>query len=494
MLQKIDRCSRPHVSHEKPGWTPLNVLGVCCVLLFSQIVHADPVNVLFIAVDDLRAELGCYGSGHVHSPHIDALADRGTVFHRAYCQQAVCNPARASLLTGLRPATLGIWDLPTHFRQQMPDIVTLPQHFKQHGYFTQNIGKIFHNWRQDQYQGDEASWSVPAVLHYNSHGADKPEVQGSVPPDLESTPRCEMRDVPDEAYFDGRVAAGAVQTLGELSRRNDPWFLAVGFWKPHADFNAPKKYWDMYDRAQIEMPANPGPPKDVPQIALHDSREILRAFQGRQPTADETRALRHGYYAATSYVDAQVGKVIDELDRLELGDSTIIVLWSDHGFHLGEHGLWAKTSNFELDARVPLIVVTPETNGMQRTDAVVELLDLYPTLVDLCGLSMPEHVEGVSLRPLLEDPSRSVKQAAFTWHPRPAYPDGDPQVMGYSMRTQRYRYTQWRDFKTGEIQASELYDHDHDPQETVNLAGQPEHAETIVSLSKQLAQTHAQRQ
>ena len=473
-------------------------LIICCPLALSCVARAaDRPNVLFIAVDDLRVELGCYGDTQVRSPNIDALAQRGTLFTRAYCQQAVCNPSRASLLTGLRPESLGIWDLPTHFRQRRPDVVTLPQWFKQHGYFTQNIGKIFHNWRQDDYKGDAASWSVPAVMHYNTHGADKAMVEGELPPELVTkTRRCGMRDVPDDAYFDGRIANMAVKTLRDLSKRDGPWFFAVGFWKPHADFNAPKKYWDLYDRAKIDMPANPDRPIDAPDIAMHDSREIMRGFQGqgRQMTADDVRTLRHGYYAATSYVDAQVGKVIDELDRLGLAERTMIVFWSDHGFHLGEHDLWAKTSNFELDARVPMIIATPGQKKPQRTDALVELLDLYPTLADLCGLPAPKHVEGKSLRPVLNDPSKTVKDAAFTWHPRPAYPKPGtkPDVMGYSMRTDRWRYTEWRDFESGKIVAREVYDHANDPRETVNVVGATDHADTVTGLAKRMQQHIAQ--
>ncbi len=464
-------------------------------LYFSMAVQAaaaDRPNVLFIAVDDMRVELGCYGDTIVKSPNIDRLAARGTLFNRAYCQQAVCNPSRASLLTGLRLETLGIWDLPTHFRQKMPDVVTLPQLFKQHGYHAQDIGKIFHNWRQDDYKGDPPSWSVPAVMHYNNHGADQAVVNGKVPPNLSNVPRTEMRDVPDDAYFDGRIADMAVATLRELKDR--PFFLAVGFWKPHAQFNAPKKYWDLYNRSDIKPPVNPDPPANVPAIALHDSREILRAFKNRpggRPTAAETLALRHGYYAATSYVDAQVGKVVDELDRLGLQDKTIIVFWSDHGYHLGEHSLWAKTSNFELDARVPLIIATPQHKRGQTTDALVELLDVYPTLADLCGLPAPKELAGASLRPVLDDPSTQVKSAAFTQHPRPAYPaDGeDPNVMGYSMRTDRYRYTEWRDFKSGKIVARELYDHENDPREEENIAQQPQFAALVKQLHEKLSQT-----
>jgi len=446
-------------------------------------------NVLFIAVDDMRVELGCYGQTHIHSPHIDRLAARGTLFTRAYCQQAVCNPSRASLLTGLRLDTLQIWDLPTHFRERRPDIVTLPQLFKRNGYHAQNIGKIFHNWRQDDYKGDPRSWSVPAVMHYNTHGADKAMVEGKLPPDLTKVPRTEMRDVPDDAYFDGRIADKAVAALREL--KDKPFFLAVGFWKPHAHFNAPKKYWDLYDRDAIELAAHPNPPENVPAIAMHDSREIRRAFKRRpdsRPTDEDARVLRHGYYAAISYVDAQVGKVLDELERLGLQKNTIVVFWSDHGYHLGEHRLWAKTSNFELDARVPLIIARPGQAKGQRSQSLVELLDLYPTLADLCGLDAPHDLEGKSLRPVIEDPSARVKSGALTQHCRPAYPaDGeDPDAMGYSLRTDRYRYTQWRDFQTGEVLAEELYDHKNDPAETVNVAGREAYGDTAERLAKQL--------
>jgi iduronate 2-sulfatase len=270
----------------------------------------------------------------------------------------------------------------------------------------------------------------------------------------------------------------------------------VGFWKPHAPFNAPKKYWDLYDRADIRPPVNPEPPENVPEIALHDSREILRGFKDRpnsKPTAEDVLALRHGYYAAISYMDAQMGKVIDELDRLGLAEKTIIVFWSDHGYHLGEHALWAKTSNFELDAQVPMILVPAGGNARagQTTDALVELLDLYPTLADLCGLEMPKNLDGVSLRPLLEGRAGAVKPAAFTRHPRPAYPKAgtNPDAMGYSMRTDRYRYTEWRDFQTGAVQARELYDHDKDPRETVNIADHVEQAETVKHLAGLLHNT-----
>ncbi len=475
------------------------LLAVALLSPLPGAVEATPApdrpNVLFIAVDDLRAELGCLGDAHILSPNIDRLAQRGMLFGHAYCQQAVCNPSRASMLTGLRPATLRLWDLPTHFRERRPGAITLPAHFKAHGYHAQGIGKIFHNWRQDRFRGDPASWSVPERMHYAAHGDDKPQPAGGLasPPDLSRVPRCEMRDVPDEAYFDGRIAAMAVAALEEQARGRDPFFLAVGFWKPHLPFNAPKRYWDLYDRDALpDVPRQLRErPEGVPDIALHDSREMLRGFRDRpdgRPTPAEVRALRHGYYAAISYVDAQVGKVIDALDRLGLADDTVVVFWSDHGFHLGEHDLWAKTSNFELDARVPLIIAAPGFGAGLRCDSVVELLDLFPTLSDLCGLPIPEALDGVSLRPLLSGEPGPVTAGAMTWHPRPPYPKPgeDPSAMGYSLRTERYRYTEWRAFPAGELLARELYDHGADPGETNNIAGVAALGETLESLAAQL--------
>lgn len=451
-----------------------------------------PPNVLFIGVDDMRVELGRYGDTIAKSPHIDSLAKTGVLFQNAYCQQAVCNPSRASMLTGLRPDTLRVWDLPTHFRETTPDVVTLPQLFKNNGYQAVNVGKIFHNWRQDKYKGDPKSWSKPAVMHYNSHGNDRPQVNGELPKDTAQTPRTECRDVADEAYFDGRIAQQAIKELRSL--KDEPFFLAVGFWKPHAPFNAPKQYWDMYDRDSISLPANPKPPANVPKIAMHDSREILRGFKDRpggRPTKDEVRTLRHGYYAGISYVDAQIGKVLNELDRLDLQKNTIVVFWSDHGFHLGEHSLWAKTSNFELDARVPLIISAPGFRTGATTQSLVELIDLYPTLVDLCGLSPPTELEGKSLQPILRDPQASVKTAAFTQHTRPAYPPPgeDPPFMGCSIRTKEWRYTQWREFATGKVVAEELYDHAEDDDETTNIVADEKNAKIKAQLANQLSAT-----
>ncbi len=390
------------------------------------------------------------------------------MFERAYCQQTVCNPSRASVMTGLRPDTLRVWDLPTHFRTHHPDVVTLPQLFMKNGYFAQGIGKIFHNWRQDDRKGDEVSWSVPSFLHYATHGADKPKIDGKLPPNLASGNRgSESRDVPDNAYYDGRIAEKAIAALRTIKQRKQPFFLAVGFWKPHLPFNAPKKYWDMYDRKNVPLPKGLTPPTDVPPIALTKDR-----IDGKRDR-ELLRELNHGHLAAITYLDTQLGKVLNELDALDLRKNTIIVFWSDHGLHLGEHGLLRKTTVFDVDARVPMIIAAPKHHGGQKTKSLVELLDIYPTLADLCGLKAPDDLEGRSLAPILKNPSATVKNVALTQTPRPNYPRGKmPEVMGYSIRADRFRYTEWRDFKTGQVQARELYDHEKDPGETANVAGQ----------------------
>jgi iduronate 2-sulfatase len=457
-------------------------MGVHCwhvvamlLLAAAPLCAAEPkLNVLFLMADDLRPELMSYGSAAI-TPHLDRLAARSLQFDRAYCQQAVCNPSRSSMLTGLRPDTLGLWNNGTHFRELKPDVVTLPQWFKHHGYETRGVGKIFHNWHTAE-KGDRRSWSADEFLHYANHGQDKPEVDGPLPPDHATAPKCECRDVPDEAYFDGRVAAEAVRTLGQI--KDKPFFLAVGMWKPHAPFNAPKRYWDMYDRGRLP-PLDRRRPEGAPEIAFHDGRE-LRGMPPNQMTFtdDQAAEIRHGYFANTTYMDAQLGKVLDALEEHGLAERTIVIFAGDHGYHLGEHDLWAKTSNFELDARVPLMIHVPgNVHGGGRTDALAELLDLFPTLIELCGLPKPGGLDGTNLAPVLHDPAAAIKPAAFTQHPRPAYydrePSKTPQAMGYSVRTPQVRYTEWRDFTTGKTIARELYDATRDPDEMKNAIDAP---------------------
>jgi arylsulfatase A-like enzyme len=438
-------------------------------------------NVLFFAVDDLRPELGCYGVAGIKSPSIDRIARQGMVFERAYCQQAVCSPSRTSVMTGARPDSTKVWDLVTHFRDAMPNVVTLAQHFKQNGYFVQGMGKIFHPGYDDK-----PSWSVPwqtpnaPVYANNTSLPEKDEDK----PKQKDGPAFEAGDVADNFYKDGKVAELAAAALRTLKTKGEPFFLAVGFAKPHLPFVSPKKYWDLYDPARIPLAANPYHPEDAPAYALTNSGE-LRNYRGMPvdgPVPEKlARKLKHGYYAAVSYTDAQIGKILNELDRQGLRQNTIIVLWGDHGWKLGEHGEWCKHSNVENDTNAPLLLSAPGMKGAgKHSRALVEFVDIYPTLADLAGLSLPEHLEGTSFKPLLDDPNRPWKRAAFSQYPR------GQKVMGYSMRTDRYRFTVWVDRKNhSKVEATELYDHQNDPQENSNIAGRAVHAKLVEELMAQ---------
>lgn len=473
--------------------TFLKVLGVGALSpAFPAASRARKVkrpNVLFIAIDDLRGALGCLGDKIAVTPNMDKLARQGTVFSNAYCQQAVCNPSRASVITGLRPDTLKVWDLKTHFRKHHPDIVTLPQYFKQQGYYTQSFGKILHG--SGSPSTDPPSWSAEPVWDHCTKRDQYvlPENRPVGKSGKQAATEC--ADVPDEAYIDGKVAAQAVKKIEGLAENGKPFFLAVGFRKPHLPCSAPKKYWDMHKRETFENDDWPAlnRPKDGPDIALHNWKE-LRGYTDMpnigKVSPEKAAQVRHGYYASVSYMDAQIGKLMETLDKSGLRENTIICLWSDHGFHLGEHTIWCKTSNYEFDARVPLIISAPQMKKGQACRKLVELVDMYPTLVELAGLPLPGSLEGTSMVPLLDEAKLSWKKAAFTQFPRPVYYKGDFDTMGYSVRTERYHYIEWIDVKTKEAVALELYDHSEDPYELTNLAGQKEKRSTVKRLSKLL--------
>lgn len=457
----------------------------------AQEARKQGFNVLFFAVDDLRPQLGCYGDPVVKSPNLDKLASEGLLFNRAYCQQAVCSPSRTSLLTGRRPDTTKVYELKTHFRKTIPDVVTLPQQFKANGYFTLGMGKIYHGGLDD-----EASWSVPhwrpkAEMYHRPENkklierltreAKERGWSGKTSWDRPRGPAWEDPDVPDNALRDGMVADKAIATLNEIKGR--PFFLAVGFYKPHLPFVAPKRYWDLYKKDQLTLADNPFAPKDAPQYALTNWGE-LRHYHGmpnKGPVTDEQALeLIHGYYACTSYTDAQIGRVVAELERLGLREKTVIIMWGDHGWQLGEHGLWCKHTNFETSVRVPMLICVPgQPNAGAKTDALVEFVDIYPSLCDVCGLPLSEGLEGTSFIPLIKNPKRAWKKAALSQYPRGV--KGVGRVMGYSMRTERYRFTEWRGL-TKEFAEYELYDHVKDPKENVNIANRPENAELVTQL------------
>jgi len=445
------------------------------------------MNVLFIAADDLRLNLGCYGDKVVETPHLDRLAAQGMVFDRAYCQFPSCNASRASLLTGMRPDTISVWRLNTHFRKTAPDVVTLPQYFKRHGYHTESIGKIFHNYAG--ITDDENSWSTPARLAQISHFGDY-ALKDSKPGKIKGI-AAENADVGDDAYVDGPITEDAIGTIQRLAKEDKPFFLAVGFLKPHSPYNAPKKYWDLYNRNDIRPLGPTSRPEGVPDLAWFNFVE-LRGFSDVPRTGPFSRELaarlRHGYYAATSYVDANVGRLLAALEASGAAENTIVIFWSDHGYHLGENGHWTKVTARELDGHVPLIFHTPgKTAG--RTEAIVEYIDIYPTLAGLCGLPATRGLDGKSFEAILDNSGSKGKQAAFTQVCRP-WPGKKPiGQMGYSMRTQRYRYTRWVDSKTRMILTEELYHTESDPMERDNLIGDPDYAATRARLTQLMDET-----
>ena len=419
-------------------------------------------NVLFIVVDDLRPFLGCYGHPEIHTPNIDKLAERGTVFNRAYCQYPLCSPSRTSMITGLRPETTGVLNNSRDFRKKLPDAITLPQHFKTQGYHTQSVGRIAH---LPQLQDDENSWSVASWRPL------------WVPFDIETTPSWQALDVEDDDLRDGKTARRAVRVLNQIKDRQ--FFLSVGFYKPHLPFKAPRKYFELYDTQDFDLPASSVSPIDAPGSAL-TNWSAIRAYQdlpvGKTPLSDaKTLELMRAYAAATSYTDAQIGRVFAQLDALGLTENTIIVFCGDHGYHLGEHGIWGKQTLFEVSLKSPLIVSVPRQQSSE-TAALAELVDIYPTLCDACRLPIPTELEGSSLMPVIEQPDRPWKTAVFSQF-------GGSAHGGISIRTQRYRYTEWGQNGSRGV---ELYDYEVDPDETVNIATHPENTELVAHLKERL--------
>ena len=442
-------------------------------------------NVLFLIADDLNCDLNCYGHPRVKSPNIDRLAARGVRFERGYCQFPLCSPSRSSFLTGRRPNATHIHTNPTagrfssdyrptpHFRDFIPDTVTMPELFRQHGYTAARVGKLFHYGVPGQIGtsglDDRASWDV----FVNPAGRDKAEenkIFTLTPHSYGGTLSWLAAAGGDLEQTDGLGATAGISLLEEFKDR--PFFLAVGFYRPHTPYVAPKQYFDAYDAQQIELPRLSDADRERTPAAAYAS-----AKQEQETISDDLRreAIR-AYWASITFMDAQVGRVLDALDRLGLTDNTIVVLTSDHGYHLYQHGLWQKMSLFENSARVPLIVAAPGAQGNGQANAgPVELVDIYPTLADLCGLPAPAYLDGASLRPVLDDPSKSIKPAAFTQIRR-------GKSDGYSIRTARWRYTLWDEGRQGE----QLYDMQADPGETTNLAADPRHAETVAQLKAEL--------
>ncbi|WP_462251423.1 sulfatase [Ferruginibacter sp.] len=479
-------------------------------------------NVLFIAVDDYKPIAGCYGNTLVKTPNIDRLAKMGTVFMNNYCQQAVCGPTRASLMTGMRPDVTKVWDLKTQMRDMNPDILTLPQYLITQGYTTSGIGKIFHPSSAIK-KVDPVSWSIPYLelketdfangfgFPANSQyqkaetkalfppkekgkGKDKNDDGDDEAPVSKKGPSSECIDVPDNAYNDGVYALKAKQQLTALTKAGKPFFMAVGFHKPHLPFVAPKKYWDLYKREDMTLEKFQEHSKNAVNIAYHKSGE-LRNYTDIPEFAtlpgedlriglktEKQKELIHGYYAAISYMDAQVGILLNTLESLGTLDNTIIVLWGDHGWHLGDHDLWEKHTNFEQATRSPLIIAAP---GIKpgTTTSQTEHLDIFPTICDLAAVPVPEQLQGKSLKPVMQNKKASVKEFSVSQYPRKLQKEevkkkgyDDNKIMGYSMRTDKYRYTIWmrsftsdQPYSADKIYATEMYDYVNDPLEKVNV-------------------------
>jgi iduronate 2-sulfatase len=453
---------------------------------------AERPNVLLILVDDLKPALGCYGDPIAKTPNIDALADRGMRFDLAYCNQAVCAPSRFTLMLGSHSTSTGLYGLGSQLREIVPDAVTMPQHFAKHGYRTESLGKVFHIGHGNH--GDPDSFSVPhfhdKVIEYlDSASTDGGKLTREEAyftnqklGEIRSLPRgaaYESPDVDDGQYADGRVAAETVKRLQAAKARREqdgaPFFIAAGFARPHLPFSAPQKYWDQYDPATLPMPQFEFLPTDAPGVAGKRGGEITNykpvpEDRDAEYSSELKRSLIHGYYASMSFVDAQIGRVVGELDRLGLAENTIVVLWGDHGFHLGDLGIWTKHTNYEQANRIPILISAPGvTQPGSSTKQLAESVDIFPTLAELAGLpapSGPQPIDGLSLVPVLKDGTKRVRDHAFH-----AYPKGK---LGRAIRTERYRLVEWRNAGDADDTAEyELYDYETDPLETRNLAAAP---------------------
>jgi iduronate 2-sulfatase len=479
-------------------------------------------NILFIAVDDLRPELGCYGNREIQSPHFDSFAQEGMVFTRAYCQAAACAPSRASLMTGLRPDSTRVWSLGEEFRKTIPDVVTMPQYFHRFGYYTVSLGKIFHNHMPDRMSFDEpdlrpAEYMTPELIDRDPESFYydeelKKELAEVREERIRKNPNAyaggwaygrswEASDVPDNAFYDGAQTDLALETLARIKDKRKPFYMALGYYRPHLPFVAPKKYWDLYDRSGLLLATNPYLPENAPVMAADSSYELKACYDltfVRHPSEyslpEETaRLLKHGYYASVSYVDACFGKLMSGLANLGLAENTIVIVWGDHGWKLGEHNGWCKQTNYNIDTRVPLIIRWPRSRLKGgRSDRLVELVDLHPTLCDLAGIDIPSGMEGASFKPLFSNPDREWKSAVFSqYHRRPNVSPDKQRYMGYSMVTERYHYVEWRHWDNdrklaGEVAAVELYDNQADPDENRNIAGFPENAGIVAELAQKL--------
>ncbi len=511
------------------------VAVLACAGMFNA--SAAPKNVLFIAIDDLKPWLGCYGNSVVKTPNIDRLAEKGTVFRRNYCQVALCGPTRLSIMTGLRPDTTQIYNMGGEIfhidtaRKRAPQLITMPEHFKKNGYTSLGFGKVLDGRNTDKGQ-DTQSWSDPKGVRWDwdsslyptkpvGGGYQNPETRKILDDAIATMDRkginkksdrtaflsnvkgarpvCESMDVPDEAYAEGNVmAAPAIQAIETFGKSGKPFFLAVGFYKPHLPFVAPKKYWDLYSPEDFDL----APMQDYPAGGVAYAETDYIEARGFHPVPEKgpipeelQRHMMHGYAACVSYVDAQVGKLLQALDKAGLADDTVICVWGDHGFHLGDKQVWGKHTNFEQATHAPLIIASPSIpEGRVEDEVLTEFVDVFPTLCDLVGLEKPAGLEGESLTSLMRGKRPLTNKPSVSQYMRNT---DDGLVMGWTIRTPRYRYVEWRrvwsrNLKynlSGEVLGRELYDYETDPHETRNWVNDKEYKEVLADLTRQFDET-----
>lgn len=448
-------------------------------------------NVLFIAVDDMKTNLGPYGDPVAVTPNMNRIAEEGYTFTSTYCQMTLSGPTRASLMTGLRPDHEGVYSLNGIFRKVNPTAVTIGEQFRNNGYRSVGIGKIFHPVKNKKYVNDPKTWSEP---YMNTSAPVYALPNGRV--------ATECVDVPDNMYEDGIIAEKAVAKLKELKDSDTPFFFGVGFHRPHMPFVAPKKYWDLYDRAQMPLAEFQQMSSDPVYYAYKNAWEVMyycdippffSYVDSKHLDEDTQRRLIHGYYASVSYTDANIGKLLDALEVNGLKDNTIVVMWGDHGYHLGDHGLWNKSTNFENSTHVPLLISVPGMKKGARYTHISEFVDIFPTLCELCSVPQPENLDGKSLVPAMKNPKKKVKEFAVSQYHR-------SHIQGYALRDERYRFVQWYDtFRTfikydgQKVVGRELYDYRNDPLETTNLANLPKYAPMVKKYSEELEKFFAEQ-
>ena len=491
-----------------------SLLTLASGVLLGVASAADKPNILFIAVDDLKPLLGCYGDKVAKTPNFDRLAKMGVTFTNSHCNQAVCGPSRASLMTGLRPDRTKVHDLKTITREVTPWVVTLPEQLKKHGYTTAGTGKIYDPRSVDK-KLDAPSWSLPFRLHNLDFNAAQPEpvlgayqgeaqrkafkemeakgLKGYGPMYAELKKRglnsvVEATNVPDDSYTDGAIRKQGIKFMKQLGKESQPFFLAVGFKKPHLPFIAPQKYWDMYDRKNLPLASFQKFAEDAPKFAYHTSPE-LRSYAGPPAKGalaeDQQRELIHGYYACVSFIDAQLGLMLDALRDNGLSENTVVILWGDHGWHLGDHGLWCKHTNYEQSTRSPLIIAGPGILKNKKTDAPTEFVDIYPTLCELTGTPVPANLDGISFKPVIDGSEKSVREFAISQFPR-------GKCIGYALRDNQFRYIVWPNtpasgkpaVNVNDCEGEELYDYSADPLETKNIAKEEGQHERILAFRK----------